>query len=251
MSQRGLAAEQSHPGDPIIRIEGATGGYGDLTILHGIDVAIPRGSWTTIVGANGAGKSTLLKLAAGLVRCRTGSVAFDGQDVTHLDALARLKRGIGFVPQGRCNFPMLSVAENLKLGAYTRRLGAAELDAELDAITTRFPRLKQRWHTLAGNMSGGEQQIMEMAMVLLTKPRLLLLDEPSLGLSPQAMDMVFDIIRELIAQGLSVLMVEQNAHQALERCDFGVVLELGKVSLFDSAAAVLAHPDIRRMFLGL
>ncbi len=237
--------------DPVIRIEGATGGYGDLTILHGIDVAIPKGSWTTIIGSNGAGKSTLLKLTAGLIPCRTGSIVFEGRDLTQQGALARLKQGIGFVPQGRCNFPMLSVAENLKLGAYTRRLGAADLNAELDAITTRFPRLKQRWTTLAGNMSGGEQQIMEMAMVLLTKPRCLLLDEPSLGLSPQAMGMVFDTIRELIAQGLSVLMVEQNAQQALECCDYGVVLELGKVSLFDRAATVLAHPDIRRMFLGL
>jgi branched-chain amino acid transport system ATP-binding protein len=237
--------------DPVIRIAGATGGYGDLTILHGIDVAIPRGSWTTIIGSNGAGKSTLLKLTAGLIPCRTGSIVFDGKDLTQQGALARLRQGIGFVPQGRCNFPMLSVAENLKLGAYTRRLSAADLDAELDAITARFPRLKQRWTTLAGNMSGGEQQIMEMAMVLLTKPRFLLLDEPSLGLSPQATGMVFDTIRELIAQGLSVLMVEQNARQALECCDYGVVLELGKVSLFDRAAAVLAHPEIRRMFLGL
>ncbi len=237
--------------DPGLRIEGATGGYGDLTVLHGIDVAIPKGSWTTIIGANGAGKSTLLKLTAGLIPCRTGSILFEGRDLTRQSALARLKLGIGFVPQGRCNFPMLSVAENLKLGAYTRRLGAAELDAELAAITQRFPRLKQRWTTLAGNLSGGEQQIMEMAMVLLTKPRCLLLDEPSLGLSPRATGMVFDTIRELTAEGLSVLMVEQNAQQALACCDYGVVLELGKVSLFDSAAAVLAHPDIRRMFLGL
>jgi branched-chain amino acid transport system ATP-binding protein len=235
----------------VIRVDQAVGGYGDLTILHGVDLAVPPASWTTIIGANGAGKSTLLKLVAGIVRCRGGSVHFEGRDVTALDSLARLKGGIGLVPQGRCNFPLLSVAENLKLGAFTRKLPAADLDAELQAMTERFPRLKQRWHTLAGNLSGGEQQVMEMAMVLLAKPRLLLLDEPSLGLSPQAMGMVFDTIRELTASGLSVLMVEQNARQALECCDWGVVMELGKTRLFDRAADVLAHPDIRRLFLGL
>jgi branched-chain amino acid transport system ATP-binding protein len=227
------------------------GGYGDLTILHGVDMAVPAGSWTTIIGANGAGKSTLLKLVAGIVRCRSGAVHFEGREVTALDSLARLRLGIGLVPQGRCNFPLLSVAENLKLGAFTRRLPAAELEAELQQITLRFPRLKERWHTMAGNLSGGEQQIMEMAMVLLARPRLLLLDEPSLGLSPQAMGMVFDTIRELTASGLSVLMVEQNARQALECCDYGVVMELGRNKLFDRAPEVLAHPEIRRLFLGL
>ena len=237
--------------DTVLRIDQAVGGYGDLTILHGVDMAVPAGSWTTIIGANGAGKSTLLKLVAGIVRCRSGAVHFEGRDVTALDSLARLRLGIGLVPQGRCNFPLLSVAENLKLGAYTRRLRPADLEAELQQITARFPRLKERWHTMAGNLSGGEQQIMEMAMVLLARPRLLLLDEPSLGLSPQAMGMVFDTIRELTASGLSVLMVEQNARQALECCDYGVVMELGRNKLFDRASAVLAHPEIRRLFLGL
>ncbi len=134
--------------DPVIRIAGATGGYGELTILHGIDVAIPKNSWTTIIGANGAGKSTLLKLIAGRIPCRTGAVVFEGRDLTRQDALARLRQGIGFVPQGRCNFPMLSVAENLKLGAITRRLSAGDLAAELDAITTKSPRSacrRRRW----------------------------------------------------------------------------------------------------------
>jgi len=237
--------------ETVLRIDQATGGYGDLTILHGVDMALPAASWTTIIGANGAGKSTLLKLIAGILRCRTGTVRFEGRDVTALDSLARLRMGIGLVPQGRCNFPLLSVAENLKLGAFTRRLSPADLEVELQQITARFPRLKERWHTMAGNLSGGEQQVMEMAMVLLAQPRLLLLDEPSLGLSPQAMGMVFDTIRELTASGLSVLMVEQNAHQALECCDYGVVMELGRSKLFDRASEVLAHPEIRRMFLGL
>ncbi len=237
--------------EPVIRIEQVVGGYGELTILHGVDLAVPAGSWTTVIGANGAGKSTLLKAIAGIVRCRSGSIRFDGRDVTALDPIARLKAGIGLVPQGRCNFPMLSVAENLKLGAFTRRLSAAALDAELQRMTERFPRLAQRWHILAGNLSGGEQQIMEMAMVLLARPKLLLLDEPSLGLSPQAMGLVFDTIRELTASGLSVLMVEQNARQALACCDHAVVMELGRNRLFGRAADVLANPEIRRLFLGL
>ena len=237
--------------DPVLRVEDARTGYGELTILNGITLAIPKGSWTTIIGANGAGKSTLLKLIAGLLPCRAGRVFHEGRDVTTDAPLVRLAGGIGMVPQGRCNFPALSVAENLKLGAYSRKLPKPQLAAELDEMSLRFPRLKERWHTLAGNMSGGEQQLLEMAMVLMAKPRLLLLDEPSLGLSPQAMDVVFETIRQLIGNGITVLMVEQNAQQALERCDFGVVLELGQVSLYESASAVLSHPDIRRMFLGL
>lgn len=237
--------------DSVLTIEHAEGGYGDLTILHGVDLAVPRASWTTIIGANGAGKSTLLKLVAGIVACRAGRVTHEGRDVTTATPIERLRGGIGLVPQGRCNFPALSVAENLKLGAYTRKLAKPELDAELDAMTARFPRLKERWNILAGNMSGGEQQVLEMAMVLMTKPRLLLLDEPSLGLSPQAMQMVFDTIRELTGDGITVLMVEQNAQQALECCDYGVVMELGQVRLFEPAGQVLAHPEIRSMFLGL
>jgi branched-chain amino acid transport system ATP-binding protein len=234
-----------------LSIERAKGGYGDMTILHGVNLAVPMGSWTTIIGANGAGKSTLLKLVAGIVACRAGRVLHGGNDVTGASPIARLRGGIGFVPQGRCNFPALSVAENLKLGAYIRRLAKPEMESELQAMTTRFPLLRKRWSALAGNLSGGEQQVLEMAMVLMAKPRLLLLDEPSLGLSPQSMQMVFDTIRELTGDGITVLVVEQNAQQALERCDYGVVMELGLVRLFEPAAAVLAHPEIRSMFLGL
>ena len=234
-----------------LEVRNAVGGYGDNTVLHGVDLRLPAGSWTTIIGANGAGKSTLLKLVAGIVACRSGSVAFDARDVTALSAIARLRAGIGLVPQGRCNFPLLSVAENLMLGGYSRRLGRVELARESQAVVERFPQLRDRWHVDAGNLSGGEQQMLEMAMVLMARPRLLLLDEPSLGLAPGPMQAVFDIVRNLTAQGLTVLMVEQNARQALERCDLGVVLELGRVSLVEPARRVLDHPDIRRSFLGL
>ncbi|UCE32932.1 MAG: ABC transporter ATP-binding protein [Burkholderiales bacterium] len=235
----------------MLEVREAVGGYGDLRILHGVDLALAPGSWSTIIGANGAGKSTLLKLVAGIVQCRGGTVRYGGEDVTTVGPVDRLLRGIGMVPQGRCNFPLLSVEENLKLGAYTQKLGREELRVELERITQRFPRLRERWGAMAGNLSGGEQQLLEMAMVLMTRPRLLLLDEPSLGLSPASMALVFDVIRGLVADGITVLMVEQNARQALEVCDLGIVLELGRVSLVESAREVLSHPEIRRMFLGL
>lgn len=227
-----------------------TGGYADNTVLHGVDLTVRAGSWTTIIGANGAGKSTLLKLIAGVIGCRSGRVVFEGKDITHLAAPERLRRGIGLVPQGRCNFPLLSVAENLMLGAYSRRLKRGELAHETAAMGSLFPKLRERWEVDAGNLSGGEQQLLEMAMVLMARPRLLLLDEPSLGLAPAAMHAVFERVRELTRRGVTVLMVEQNARQALERCDFGVVLELGRVTLVEPARELLAHPDIRRSFLG-
>jgi branched-chain amino acid transport system ATP-binding protein len=235
----------------LLEVREAVAGYGDNTVLHGVDLAVPAGSWTTLIGANGAGKSTLLRMIAGTVACRNGCVFFDGRDVTALPATERLRSGIGLVPQGRCNFPLLSVAENLMLGGYTRRLKRGELARESERVAERFPRLRERWHVDAGNLSGGEQQMLEMAMVLMARPRLLLLDEPSLGLAPGPMQAVFDTVRALTAQGITVVMVEQNARQALERSDLGVVLELGRVSLMEPARSVLGHPDIRRSFLGL
>jgi branched-chain amino acid transport system ATP-binding protein len=234
-----------------LSLDGVVAGYDETTVLHGVDLAIPAGSWTTIIGANGAGKSTLLKAIAGIVRCREGRILLEGRDVTGLASIDRLRAGIGLVPQGRCNFPLLSVAENLKLGGYSRRLKASVLARESEAVVERFPQLRERWHVEAGNLSGGEQQMLEMAMVLMARPRLLLLDEPSLGLAPGPMEAVFATVTELTGHGITVVMVEQNARQALERCDLGVVLELGRVSLVEPARGLLAHADIRRSFLGL
>lgn len=235
----------------VLLVEHVVAGYAETTVLHGVELTIPAASWTTIIGANGAGKSTLLKAIAGIVPCREGRIVFEGRDITRLSSIERLRAGIGLVPQGRCNFPLLSVAENLKLGGYTRRLKPAVLARESEAVVERFPQLRQRWHVEAGNLSGGEQQMLEMAMVLMAHPRLLLLDEPSLGLAPGPMQAVFETVRALTAQGITVVMVEQNARQTLERCDLGVVLELGRVSLVEPARGLLAHADIRRSFLGL
>src|SRR3990172_5263697 len=148
----------------LLEIRGATGGYADNTVLHGVDLAIPPGSWTTISGANAAGKSTLLKLIAGIIPCRSGQVIFQGAEMTRVSAIERLRAGIGLVPQGRCNFPLLSVAENLLLGGYSRELRRAELARESAVVVERFPLLRERWSVDAGNLSGGEQQMLEMAM---------------------------------------------------------------------------------------
>jgi branched-chain amino acid transport system ATP-binding protein len=237
--------------DPVLAVGDVVAGYEELTVLHSVSFDVARATWTTIIGTNGAGKSTLLNVIAGTLPCRSGSIAYDGNDVTAVAPIERLRNGIGFVPQGRCNFPILTVKENMRLGAYTRRLDRGTLAAEIDAVVTRFPALRERWTVRAGNLSGGEQQMLEMAMVLMARPRLLLIDEPSLGLSPKATSGVFDVVRGLVSDGLTVVMVEQNAQAALERCDYGLVLELGRVGLFDRASHVLGHPEIRRMFLGL
>ena len=235
----------------VLSVRGLVAGYGDNTVLHGVDLTLSRGTWTTIIGANGAGKSTLLKAVAGIVPLRAGRVVFEGRDLTGSNAVERLRGGLGHVPQGRCNFPLLTVAENLRLGGYTRELNDSQFRSESEALLSRFPRLRERWNVPAGNLSGGEQQLLEMAMVLMAKPRLLLLDEPSLGLAPGAMQTVFAIARSLADEGVTLLMVEQNARQALEHCDVGVVLDLGRVSLVEPAGRILEHPDIRRSFLGV
>jgi ABC-type branched-subunit amino acid transport system ATPase component len=237
--------------DIALRLEDVFSGYGENVIVKGASVSLPRGSWTTVIGANGAGKSTLLRTVAGSVACRSGSITVDGNTVSDWTALKRLVSGIGLVPQGRCNFPAMSVLENLKLGAFAFHLPRMKLEQEVERIFQVFPRLKERAGVLAGNLSGGEQQLLEMGMVLMTHPQLLLIDEPSLGLSPAATQTVFAEIRKLTQDGVTVLMVEQNACEALAECDDGIVMELGKVSLHAPASEVLAHPEIRTMFLGL
>ena len=237
--------------DIALQLSDVVSGYGENVIVKRVTISLRRGTWTTVIGANGAGKSTLLRTVAGSVPCRSGSIVVEGKDVSGWSSIQRLRGGIGLVPQGRCNFPAMTVLDNLKLGAFALRLRRDELEGRVERLFKVFPRLKERSAVLAGNLSGGEQQLLEMAMVLMTHPRLLLIDEPSLGLSPVATDTVFAEIRRLTREGLTVLMVEQNAREALAECDDGVVMELGKVSLHAPASEVLAHPEIRSMFLGL
>jgi len=235
-------------GDIILEIDHLSAGYTDEPVVVDFSAAIREGTVTTVIGPNGAGKSTLLRAVYGLIRHFAGSVHFRGQPIERLPPRERLTRGIGFVPQGRCNFPLMTVRENLELGAYTRRGPAVA--AAIERVLTEFPLLTAKLSVLAGNLSGGEQQILEIAMVLEAGPRLLLLDEPSLGLSPANQDQIFATIADLRRRGLTVLVVEQNAHGALGISDTGIVMELGRLFMAGPAAEVIADPRIKVAYLG-
>lgn len=223
-------------------------GYTDTPIVRNVDLTIPAGTITTLIGGNGAGKSTLLKSIFGMTRQFGGSIHFEGRDMKGQAPHVRLKAGIGLVPQGRCNFPAMTVRENIEMGAYS--LGRDAAGQAMEKVTAMFPVLKKKWNQWAGNLSGGEQQILETAMVLETNPRLLLLDEPSLGLSPIMQQSVFDSICEIRASGLTVLMVEQNAHGALLISDTAVVLELGCKALEGPARSIMNDPRVKEAYLG-
>jgi len=233
---------------PILSFESFSVGYGDEPIVRDFTTTIPAGTITTIIGPNGAGKSTLLKAVYGVNRYFSGTLKFEGRAIERLAPRERLALGIGFVPQGRCNFPLMTVRENLDLGAYTLR-GPAIAQA-IDRVLSQFPVLAAKRNVLAGNLSGGEQQLLETAMVLEASPRLLLLDEPSLGLSPGNQDQMFETIASLRQQGLTVLVVEQNAHGALQISDTGIVMELGRIFMTGPAADVISDPRIRVAYLG-
>ena len=235
-------------GDVILEIDHLSAGYTDEPVVVDFSAAIREGTITTVIGPNGAGKSTLLRAVYGLNRHFAGSVRFCGHAIERLPPRERLKRGIGFVPQGRCNFPLMTVRENLELGAYTLRGPAVA--AAVEQVLAQFPLLAAKLSVLAGNLSGGEQQILEIAMVLEAGPRLLLLDEPSLGLSPANQDQIFATIADLRGRGLTVLVVEQNAHGALGISDTGIVMELGRLFMAGPAAEVIADPRIKVAYLG-
>ncbi len=235
-------------GDIILEIDHLSAGYTDEPVVVDFSAAILEGTVTTVIGPNGAGKSTLLRAVYGLIRHFAGSVRFRGQAIELLPPRERLTRGIGLVPQGRCNFPLMTVRENLELGAYTLRGPAVA--AAIERVVAEFPLLAAKLAVLAGNLSGGEQQILEIAMVLEAGPRLLLLDEPSLGLSPANQDQIFATIADLRGRGLTVLVVEQNAHGALQISDTGIVMELGRLFMAGPAAEVIADPRIKGAYLG-
>lgn len=233
---------------PDLQITDLTAGYGDVPIVRAFSTELAPGSITTLIGGNGAGKSTLLRAIYGTCRIFSGRIAFRGEPIERLDPWERLPRGIGFVPQGRCNFPTMSVAENLKLGCYT--LPGSRHEGAIGEVTALFPMLRAKWSVAAGNLSGGEQQVLETAMVLLTSPKLLLLDEPSLGLSPKMQAEVFAAVRRIAATGVTVLVVEQNVHGALLISDRAIVMELGRKFMEGPAASVRDDPRIREAYLG-
>lgn len=232
----------------ILELDNVATGYLDEPVVRDFSLTVPRGSITTLIGANGAGKSTLMRAIYGLNRHFDGTIRFEGNEIQALKPDQRLARGIGFVPQGRCNFPMMSVGENLQLGTYI--LSRADADAAIERMLDLFPMLRERWAILAGNLSGGEQQILEMAMVLEAEPHLLLLDEPSLGLSPGNLRQVFETVSQINGRGVTVMIVEQNVHGALQISDTAVVMELGRKYLEGPAAEVREDPRIRVAYLG-
>jgi branched-chain amino acid transport system ATP-binding protein len=235
--------------DPILELQDVTAGYGSLTILHGTSFAVQRGTITTVVGPNGAGKSTVFKTVFGLLKARAGSIVFDGEEIANRTPRGLLARGVTYVPQGRNLFPELSVRHNLELGGVTLEKGI-DLGKRINAVMDRFPVLRDKARAQASTLSGGQQKMLEIARALLLEPRLMLIDEPSIGLSPILVKEVFEILQDLRDRGVTILMVEQNARSALAISDDAIVLEQGRTALTGPAAAILANPEVGRLFLG-
>ena len=226
-------------------------GYGDMNVIHDIDLTVRPREIVTLIGANGAGKSTLLKTISGLTPSRAGTITFDGQRIEAAPTATRMLLGIVHVPEGRQIFSGLSVSENLELGAYIRRRHSDETDAQRTEVTTRFPVLRERLTEVAGNLSGGQQQMLAIARGLMSRPRLLMLDEPSLGLAPQLVAEIFDLIVSLRDQGLAILLSEQNAQLSLAIADRGYVIENGRVALTGSGQELLQSKDVADRYLGV
>lgn len=231
----------------LLEIKQIHGGYGGMNILNGVDLTADRNEIVVIIGPNGAGKSTLLKAAFGMVKINEGTMTFDGQDITHLRPDQLVARGISYVPQERNVFPSMTVMENLQMGAYLRK---DDYRKHLEWIFDLFPRLAERKSQQAGLMSGGERQMVAMGRALMLEPKLLLLDEPTAGLSPKFIDQTFDQVREINRSGVGILMVEQNARQALHIADRGYVLTTGRNRITDTGANLLANEEVAEVFLG-
>ena len=233
---------------PILQVDDVTVSYGAIEALKGASLTIEQGEIVALIGANGAGKSTTLRAVSGMVEPRAGRVTFDGQPIADRPVHEIVKLGMSHVPEGRGIFANLSVEENLRLGGFTRT--DAEIAEGIERGFTMFPRLKERRTQNAGTLSGGEQQMLAIARGLIAKPKLLLLDEPSLGLAPQIIENIFRIIVDINQQGMSILLVEQNAHQALSISHRGYVLETGRIVLSDTGKALLANEQVRQAYLG-
>ena len=231
-----------------IEFDNVVAGYKDFMILNNLSFKAETGTVTLLIGPNGAGKSTVLKTLFGLLKPRQGRILLNGQEVAGTSPRDLLAKGIAFVPQGRNLFGQLSVLENLELGGIT--IGIDETRKRIPEILDRFPRIKERLHSKASSLSGGEQKQLEVGRALLLRPRVLLIDEPSIGLSPQVVQGVFVLLRDLVAQGTTVLMVEQNVKSALKYSDTAIALESGRLVLQKPASEILADPNMDRLFLG-
>jgi len=235
--------------EPLLVLDRVFAGYGKMTILNGTTARVRRGAITTVIGPNGAGKSTMFKAIFGLLPVRSGTVAFGGRNVTNFSPRQLLDVGVVYIPQGRNIFPELSVRHNLELGGVAAS-DQAGLAGRLDAIMQRFATLKEKADAQASTLSGGQQKILEVARGLLLDPQLLLIDEPSIGLSPLMVQEVFAILKDLRDNGVTILLIEQNAKQALQISDYGMVLEQGQTRIEDTAPNILADPRIAQLFLG-
>ncbi len=233
----------------MLSVENLSVGYGAIKALHGISLRVERGEIVTLIGSNGAGKTTTLRTISGLVRAAAGSIAFEGVPIGKLPAHQIVRMGIAQAPEGRGVFANMSVDENLSLGAYARR-DKGQIEKDRQRALELFPRLRERLSQSAGTLSGGEQQMLAIARALLARPKLMLLDEPSLGLAPQVVATIFKIIREINAGGTTILLVEQNAHMALNVAHRAYVLEVGKIAMEGPAAELAKSDEVRRAYLG-
>ena len=233
----------------LLRAEALTAGYGKMAILHDVTMIVTPGELVAVIGPNGAGKSTTFKVIVGFLKPTEGRVLFDGDDITGLRPDQVLRRGLAYVPQGRIVFPHMTVLENLEMGAYIER-DPRKIKEALDRVYALFPILAERRHQRAGTMSGGEQQMVAIGRALMTHPKLVLLDEPSLGLSPKYVALIFDKLVEMKKGGYTLMVVEQNAAKALSVADRGYVLELGRNRFDGSGRTLLTDPEVKRLYLG-
>jgi len=224
--------------------------YGKIEAIKGVSVVVNQGEIVTLIGANGAGKTTILKTISGLRNVTSGSITFDGGEISKIPAHERVDLGISQVPEGRGIFPGMTVLENLEMGKFNRKNRKAEMDEDLDRIYTLFPRLKERTSQAGGTLSGGEQQMLAMGRALMARPKVLLLDEPSMGLAPQMIANIFRIVTEINKQGVTILLVEQHAQQALQRAHRAYILETGNVTKEAAASDLLNDPAVREAYLG-
>ena len=233
----------------LLRAEGIFAGYGKMEILHGVSLTVRPGEMVSVIGPNGAGKSTAFKAIVGLLRPRSGSIVFDSREISGLRPDQVLRLGLAYVPQGRIVFPQMTVFENLEMGAYIEN-DTARVQAALERVYALFPILSERRDQKAGTMSGGEQQMVAIARALMTTPKLILLDEPSLGLSPKFVTLIYEKLTEMKRAGYTMMVVEQNAAKALSVTDRGYVLELGRNRFEGSGQVLLADPEVKRLYLG-
>ena len=244
------ATPSGENGGPLLAVEGLDAGYGAVQVLWSVSLSVARGEAVALIGSNGAGKTTLLRAISGTIPERSGRITFKGANITGLPPDRRVALGVAHVPEGRQLFAGMTVRENLRMGAYARRDGRAEVNADLERVFGVFPILAERKHQLAGTLSGGEQQMVAIGRALMTSPKLTLLDEPSLGLSPKFVSLIFEKLVEMKRAGYTLMVVEQNAARALAIADRGYVLELGRNRFEGAGQRLLADPEVKRLYLG-